>query len=119
MDKNILEELKKNIGSGIDIDFVSGGLIFGDGVEGIITKTIEPNFIECDFCIRGNKIQMININKIGSYGILNEDESEKLRNYYSVYKQQERYCENTNEKSMLGYIVFYFLIFIAFIFILG
>lgn len=75
-------ELKKNIGNGIDIDFPSAGLIFGNGVKGIISRFIEPNFMELDFCDVGKKKQVININTINTYGILDKEETQELKDYY-------------------------------------
>ena len=78
----IKTELKKNIGNGIDIDFPSAGFIFGNGVKGVISRIIEPHFVEIDFCSSGNKKQVVNINTINTYGILDKGETQELKDYY-------------------------------------
>ena len=80
---SIKSELKKHIGNGIEIDFPSAGLIFGNGVKGIITRMIEPHFVEIDYCDSGNKKQVVNINTINTYGILDEGKIQELRDYYT------------------------------------
>ena len=86
MNDKILEELKNNIGSGININFKSGRLILGESVKGIITRTIGTTFVECDFCSQGNKIQRIDIGKIADYAILSDGEREILKNDHGFYK---------------------------------
>lgn len=79
---DILKEFNKNIGKGVDIALPSAGLIFRNGVKGIITKVIQPHFIELDFCDSGNKKQVININTLDTYGILDEEETKELKESY-------------------------------------
>jgi len=78
----IKQELKKNIGKGMDIDFPSAGFIFGNGVKGIINRILEPHFVELDFCNVGGKIQVINISLISTYSILDNEETKELKDYY-------------------------------------
>lgn len=83
----IQQELKKFIGKGIDIEFSSAGLIFGNGVTGIICRVVKPNFVELDFCSPGGKKQMININKIEIYHILDARETQRLKDDYKTERE--------------------------------
>ena len=81
----IKEELEKYIGNGIDINFPSAGFIFGNGVKGIIKRIIEPDFMEIDYCSSGNKLQVINLNSINQYSILDDDETQELKYVYKKH----------------------------------
>ena len=85
----IKQELKKNIGKGIDVNFTGG--FFASNINGIITRIIQPHFFELDYCDVGNRKQVININRIESYGILDKEETKDLKHKHRWNKEMINY----------------------------
>ncbi len=79
---NVKNDFKKHIGTGVEVNFPSAGLIFGNGVSGIVKEIIQPNFVVLDYCNPGNKAQRINIDKINTYAFVDKDETKELKDYY-------------------------------------